>query len=337
MSHYYIDNNSSNRNKPNAESNDNRYLHPDHWRRNAPSQKATQHHNNADGSYHRNRDFQYSQREDRNVYQETRQNHREYNTRDRSHPEYHSEKTFRSDGLVFRETRWGECEVIGMAAAAGAKTVIVPEKTHYRGLRVTSIGKGAFKNGEMIKVILPNSIERLQSSCFFECAVLRELHCESTCISWIANDSFLGCPNLQVLIASAKFLILGETALAASIERFATTDRYGVVSFNGLMTAFDPSNVRDYFRMYLDIPAEVKAIGKKAFSRASSEQLIKVFLTSVEAINTAGLRKSDGTVPMLYVCGEKRQWVESFHKRNPKHPPKYISIHCTDGVIEDCV
>ena len=76
------------------------------------------------------------------------------------------------------------------------KEVIVPSS--YRGKSVVSIGKGAFKNSNIEKVSLPDSLEEIKKEAFYNCAKIRRIEIPKN-VTAIRGNAFEKCTSLRVV------------------------------------------------------------------------------------------------------------------------------------------
>lgn len=90
---------------------------------------------------------------------------------------------FVSDGICYTITskEQNTCEVASSGANLGnfyMGDVVIPEKVLYSGVEyiVTGIGSSAFQNSAMLtSVLLPETIEEIDSWAFYDCVKLREI------------------------------------------------------------------------------------------------------------------------------------------------------------------
>ena len=156
-------------------------------------------------------------------------------------------------------------EVVGYEGTA--KRVIIAEE--YLNKPVKSIYESAFKNSNIISVMIPDNVESIGSSAFSGCSSLTSVTIGNSVTS-IGEDAFYGCSsalyttenNLKYVKANGNpycILIEATNKNLSTYMIHSTTKHigYGVFCFCSILSS-------------IEIPNSVTSIGFDAFSRCSS-------------------------------------------------------------------
>lgn len=97
-------------------------------------------------------------------------------------------------GIRYRQLSKGECEVIGFSKYPTNPNMVIPE--NIAGMKVVSIGVGAFRNLDLQTLILPNSVKEIKRMAFYG-NPFKVVH-----LGWgverIGEYAFDGCPLQEV-------------------------------------------------------------------------------------------------------------------------------------------
>lgn len=95
---------------------------------------------------------------------------------------------------------------------------VVEIPSEYKGKTVRSIGTGAFKDTDVTKVILPDSITTINAEAFKNCTSLTEVLSSSKKIATVARDAFKNTPFLEDGIKEHGVFYLGNVLLGVDTD-----------------------------------------------------------------------------------------------------------------------
>ena len=162
-----------------------------------------------------------------------------------------------NDGMGFTVRADGTLEV----SLSGNNTEVTVPKKH-KGIKVTSIGKSAFRMSDVTKVTLPDTIEKIDSHAFAFATSLKEINIPEG-VTEIGNNAFMGCMSLE------------NIALPENVETIG-------------MYAFDGSGLTE-----ITLPSNVTKIYDYAFAECEYLKNVTFEGTTVEIADTSFQRSSD--------------------------------------------
>lgn len=191
--------------------------------------------------------------------------------------------------------------------------VVIP--TEIDGHIVTEIGKGAFANQDnILGVLLPDSIIRVEKKAFWGCTNLKKIHFGSN-INWIGAEAFAECGALEMAKIPSMLEHLGEYAFALSgikrIEIFGIKDwKPNSLAMCTLLKSFsikqcsiipEKAFQHDIYLSEVICENQVENINETAFydCRSYSEIMYKYWNYSINDDWISEIRKTDIAVDNL--------------------------------------
>ena len=196
-----------------------------------------------------------------------------------------------SQGLAYTVNSDGTtCTVTGLGTCTDTELVIPRMIDEYT---VTHIGKNAFRETEVTKVILPDDLVEIGQYAFYGCASLVTVHIPDG-VNMIRDNAFTRCTSLTSITLPVALTSIGSSA-------FSSTSLYHVVI---------PGNVTEIgaYAFYecnhlntITFGTKVAFIGAEAFTNCSSLQ--GVYITDVAAWCRIDFGTNDYANP-LYFAGK---------------------------------
>ena len=210
------------------------------------------------------------------------------------------------------------------------------------------IGKGAFSNTEIQDIIIPNTVEYIGESAFYNCKKLADVVVPNR-VDNIADETFAGCKNLVSITLSEETKCIGEYAFkdCSSLKNMTLPN---TITYIG-DSAFENSGVEIF-----KIPKSVKYIGYHTFY--SCDYLISVQIQngticigtdaflycekmnnivipdSVVYINCGSFSHCSNLTEITY-DGSMHNWNDVVkHEDWCKYETPLSKINCLDGTIE---
>lgn len=179
---------------------------------------------------------------------------------------------FEVDGLSYTILSASDLTVeVGMLVDKSISEVVVPREVEYkdRQLQVIGIGTGAFRETDIESVLLPSSIQYIDSEAFYGCKKLRSIDLPNS-IRSIYSGAFRGCKSLESIEIPDNV-----TGLSNSI--FSGCTNLTEITF-GKITSIGDYAFSGTAISHLELPETLKSIGGYCFS--GCEQLKSLYIPS---------------------------------------------------------
>lgn len=177
------------------------------------------------------------------------------------------------NGMGYNEKDDGSLE---LKTTVGTKKVEIPSQ--FKGKKITSVGRSAFKMKKVVSVTLPDTVTEIADYAFSFCTELTEINIPEG-VEKIGDNAFSGCVKLKKIELPSSLKIIG-------------------------MFAFDATAVPE-----ITIPKNVETVGSYAFGQC--EKLSKI---TVQGKNTAFSENAVESGKNIKIIGQKGSKAEEFAK-----------------------
>ena len=130
------------------------------------------------------------------------------------------------DGFVWRECKGG-VEIINYLKKRDSNDIVIPSKIN--GKPVISIGRDAFKWGDMQRVSLPNSVTLIKDNAFVDCFKLTAITIPNSVIE-IGDGAFATCTSLTEVSIPDSVTTIGSGAFGGCSKLRSVTIGKGLES-----------------------------------------------------------------------------------------------------------
>ena len=126
-----------------------------------------------------------------------------------------AEEVALAEGLEYSLSEDGGYYIVYEMGSCTRKRFIIPDS--YNGKPVKAVAEAAFYEKDIIKVVLPDSIERIEASAFCNCQSLKEVVFGNG-LQTIGNKSFYSCSSLKTLTIPENVRSIEERAFNGCYE-----------------------------------------------------------------------------------------------------------------------
>lgn len=113
-----------------------------------------------------------------------------------------------AEGLEYTVSEDGSYYIVNEMGECTRKRFIISDS--YNGKPVKAITEAAFYEKDIIKVVLPDSIERIEASAFCNCTSLKEVVLGNGLLT-LGNKSFYGCRGLKSIVIPNSVTSIGDS------------------------------------------------------------------------------------------------------------------------------